>query len=326
MSKELKRRWVHTCSIFGYFAALILGIELLMQSRGSSFCKTVTCDIVGDYTRFGETFILGAGMLFFLLLSTGMLVASRYAKLRRLSAVITLVLLGGIALEGVLLGFQMFSLQSICLICIGTFAALFLLLTLWSFAVADSKVLLVGIVVCVASIVGMYILNPDPGLSRNEIALAPVFRQIGFNDPTIQKRRLTLITSMTCPHCKTVVQQMSLHQEAIAQDLLAFAFVGVNEESLHSAGLFAANAERTDSPLKLLSVIKNSQVAGSMGLVLPDKQLIETVRQKNQRTSQFLQLMGLTGVPVLIAREDSEHIRIFVGDEAILQYLAIAMP
>jgi glutathione S-transferase len=35
--------------------------------------------------------------------------------------------------------------------------------------------------------------------------------------------------------------------------------------------------------------------------------------------------MGLTGVPVLVADEDSEQIRILVGAHAILQYLAIEM-
>jgi len=326
MTKGLKQRWVITCSIFGYFAAMILSIELLMQSRGASFCKTVTCDIIDDYTRFSDTFILGVGILFFLLLSTAILITHRYAKAEWLSVVITLALVGSMAFEGVLLGFQFFSLQSICLICAGTLATVFLLLTFWSLSVADNKILLTGAVVCVSSIIGMYILNPDPGLGKNEIALAPVFQQIGFADPTVQKRRLTLITSMTCPHCKTVVQQIALHKQAIAKDRLAFAFIGVNEKSLYKASLFAANAERTDNPMNLLSAIKSGQIINSMELSLPDDKILKNVRKKNLRTSQFLQLMGLTGVPALIAEENTDHIHILVGSKEILQYLRIEMP
>jgi hypothetical protein len=233
---------------------------------------------------------------------------------------------GSMAFEGVLVGFQLFSLHSVCLICAGTLGTLFLLLTLWSLAVVDRKILLMGVVACISGIIGMYLLNPDPGLSKDEIALAPVFQQEGFTDPAVQKRRLTLITSMTCSHCKTVVQQMALHQEAIAEDLLAFAFIGVDDKSLNKAGFFAANAQGSDNPLNLLSALKNGQVINSLKLSLADKTMIETVRQKNLRTSQFLQLMGLSGVPVLIAEEDTAHIRILVGSEAILQYLMIEMP
>lgn len=326
MTTIVKQRWIKTCSILATLATLLLTIELLMQTRGASLCKTSACDIIGDYTRFGETTILAGGILFFLFLATGMFMSQRAAESGWLSVVIALILVGSMAFEGVLVGFQLFSLHSVCLICAGTLVTLFLLLTLWSLAVADRKILFMGVVACISGIIGMYLLNPDPGLSQKEIALAPVFQQVGFTDPTIQKRRLTLISSMTCRHCQTVIQQMALHQEAVAEDLLAFAFIGVDEKSLHKAGFFAANAEGVENPLRLLSTLKTGQVDNRRDLTLPDKTMVETVRQKNLRTSQFLQLMGLTGVPVLIAEEDAAHRRILVGSEAILHYLMIDMP
>ena len=325
MVEELKHRWVVACSVLGYLAAVVLGVEFLMQSRGASFCKTVTCDIIGDYTRFGEAFILGAGIQFFLLLATIMFFAHRYGKNRALPVVVTLILVGAMAFEGVLLGFQFFSLQAVCLICAGVFATILLLLMLWSFAVANSKVFLLGISVCVAGIIGMYILNPAPGLGEGEVGLDPVYQQAGFEDRTIQKRRLTLITSMTCPHCETVILQMAINKDVLQDDLLALAFIDTKEVPLQTVGLFAANVERTEDPLNLLFAIKSGQAVNSTGLLSPDDSVIDTVRKKNVHTSQFLKLMGLTGVPVLIADEDGEHIRILVGTDAILQYLVIEM-
>jgi hypothetical protein len=309
----------------GYLAAAVLGVEFLMQNRGTSFCKTVTCDIIGDYTRFGELFILGAGIQFFLLVATIMFFAHRYDKTRILPVIVTLSLVGAMAFEGVLLGFQFFSLQSVCLICAGVFITVLLLLVFWSFAVVDGKVFVLGLSACVAGILGMYILNPAPGLGKGEVGLDPVFRQAGFEDITVQKRRLTLITSMTCPHCQTVILQMALHKEALKDDLLAFAFIDAKEEPLQVVGLFAANVERTREPLSLLFGIKSGQVLGNTELLAPDDAMIDSVRKKNLHTSLYLKLLGLTGVPVLIADENSEQIRILVGANAILQYLNIEM-
>jgi len=325
MVEELKHRWVVVCSALGYLAAVVLGIELLMQSRGASFCKTVTCDIIGDYTRFGEVFVLGAGIQFFLVLATMMFFAHRYAKARSLPVVVTLMLVGAMAFEGVLLGFQFFSLQAVCLICAGVFATVFLLTILWSLAVADGKIFLLGTAACIAGIIGMYLLNPAPGLGKGEIGLDPVYQQAGFTDPTVQKRRLTLITSMTCPHCETVILQMALHKDVLQDDLLSLAFIDNKEQPLEAVGLFAANVDRTEDPLNLLFAIKSGQAGNSTGLVAPDDATIDSVRKKNLHTSQFLKLMGLTGVPVLIADEDGEQKRILVGVNAILQYLVIEM-
>ena len=322
MVEELKHRWVVVCSAFGCLVAVVLGIELLMQSRGASFCKTVTCDIIGDYTRFGEIFVLGAGILFFLVLATSMFFAHRYGKAGWLPVVVTMMLVGALAFEGVLLGFQFFSLQAVCLLCAGVFAAVFLLTILWSLAVADSKVFLLGISACVAGIIGMYFLNPAPaGPGKGEIGLDPVYQQAGFTDYRVRKRRLTLIISMACPHCTTVIHQMALHKDVLRDDLLSLAFIDNRKQPLEVGSLFAANVDRTKYPLDLLFAVKSGRAGNSTGLVAPDDAIIDSVRKKNLHTSQFLKLMGLKGVPVLIADENGEQKRILVGVKAILHYL-----
>ncbi len=323
MKSEILPGRVAVCSAVGLLAAIMLAVEMFMQSKGASLCKTVTCDVIGDYTRFGETFILAAGIQFFLLIATAMFFVRRYAEAGWLSTAVSLLLVGAMASEGVLLGFQFFSLQSVCLLCAAVFVTICVLLALWSFAVRNSRLFLFGVAACLAGLVGMYTLNVAPGLGKGNVGLDPVYRQAGFTDSSVQKRRLTLITSMTCPHCSKVILQMARHADVLHDDLLAFAFIDSKDVPLQAVALFAANMDRTETVLPLLYAIKNGETGQSNSFHKPDAEQVDAVRKKNLHTSQFLQLMGLNGVPVLVADENSEQIRILVGVEAILQYLHI---
>lgn len=327
MTRRINPKWNVTCWVIGYLAALLLGIELFLQNKGESFCKTATCDIIGDYTRFGETFILGAGVQFFLVTATLFFFIYKYRKteITWLTTLVSLLLVGAMAFEGVLLGFQFFSLQSVCLLCAAVFGTIFVLLLLWSVALHSPRLLLFGIAVCCAGIAGMYTLNTAPGLGKSELGLDAVYKQAGFTDRQVQKRRLTLIISMTCPHCSTVVRQMALHKNLLSDDLLAFAFTDKKDQPLQAVGLFAANMARSDDILSFLYFVKTGQAGKNTAFHRPDDAVLDAVRKQSLHTGQFLRLLGLNGVPVLVADENSEQIRILVGAKAILEYLGIEM-
>ncbi len=107
------------------FFAMGLSLEVLLQVvYASSLCTTTSCQVVGEYVKFGELALIKAGAAFFWLLWLLLFFAHRYDK-KWLWGSITLLLFGALAFDGALLGFQFVGLKENCLICIGVGLALF---------------------------------------------------------------------------------------------------------------------------------------------------------------------------------------------------------
>ncbi len=321
---KIHKIWLVFGVILGYLAALFLGLELLLKKQGESLCHTATCGIVGHYTRIGEMGMTGMGAQFFLVLATLLVFVYRYPRSRWLQTLVWWLLVGAMAFEGVLLGFQFFSLQSLCLLCGLVFIAVAVLLGLFTLATRKIRLGTFGLAVWLAGLAGMFVLNVVPGLGKTELGLDPVYSMAGFHDRQNPAPRMTLIVSLHCPHCAKVVTSLALKRKTLDdQTLWAIGFTDVANEDLKKIALFGHAAPKADNPFALLLAVKQGNLGKDKDFQVDEVQL-DAIRRQVLHTKGYLKVNGLSGVPVLVADEDGSHLHLLVGATSILEYLGIA--
>ncbi len=108
------------------FLALIAALLTAAQSgfillRGDAFCLNEGCRVVEDLTRVPPLVVNLAGLVFFLALIFGLRASGSLR--RRLPRFVAPLLLAGLAVEGVLFGFQLFVAEAFCSYCLAVLGA-----------------------------------------------------------------------------------------------------------------------------------------------------------------------------------------------------------
>ncbi len=108
------------------FLALAAALLTAAQSafillRGDAFCLNEGCRVVEDLTRVPPLVVNLAGLVFFLALIFGLRASGSLR--RRLPRFVAPLLLAGLAVEGVLFGFQLFVAEAFCSYCLAVLGA-----------------------------------------------------------------------------------------------------------------------------------------------------------------------------------------------------------
>ena len=197
--------------IVSLLGALYLLVEAGLQVFGRSICVSGGCGLVARLARFGDLSLIGIGLavLAFLALLSGL---NRRRRSGLLDSAINLVLIAALAAEGFLVGYQVFWLTELCLLCLSVFGFLVLLgllrlLAGWKEAAAGFAAL--AAVLC---LVGLVLPPRGPGLPAD--------------------KKMILFYSPDCPHCSEI-------KEAIAKTNLSITPVLVKEytETLKNLGV-----------------------------------------------------------------------------------------
>ncbi len=171
----------------------------LLISRGKAICLSEGCRIVEGLTLVSPLFINLAGGCFFLATA---LLAWRALGSKAARRLLGILLLAGIATEGVLFGYQYFVAQAFCHWCL-TVLALVVLLNLlagWRQAGAAAAVFLA--VLAAFSVLRFGVAQPAVG-----------GRTLGSGTWGVHRcaapaKQLYLIFSSTCPHCAEVLRTL----------------------------------------------------------------------------------------------------------------------
>ena len=107
--------------IVSVLGALYLLVEAGLQGFGRSICVSEGCGLVAQLARFGDLSMILVGFmaLAFLALLSGW---NRRRKSGLLDAAINLALIAALAAEGFFIGYQVFWLPEVCLLCLSVFA------------------------------------------------------------------------------------------------------------------------------------------------------------------------------------------------------------
>ena len=185
------------------WVSLIAGGLITLQigyilSRGEAFCLNDGCRVVEKLTAIPPLYINIAGLLYFILLFS----TSRWSEVRsgnRLEQPRLLLLLG-LAVEGVLLSYQIFVIQIFCSYCLAIFAIILLLNILCGW-----QQILFGLPLFSATVASFAVLNFSPAsllALRSDTLASGTYAVKKCAAPA---KKLYFFFSSDCPHCKNVL-------------------------------------------------------------------------------------------------------------------------
>jgi hypothetical protein len=171
----------------------------LLVGSGKAFCLNEGCRVIEGLTRVPPLFINLAGLAFFVAAAALGQLAPAVRPARRLLA---LLLLAGIAAEGVLFSYQFFVAKAFCAWCLAVFALVVLLNLL-----AGARQALGAAAVFAASLAAFSALSfgviPPPAGGR-----ALDGGTYGVRRCAAPAKQVYLVFSSTCPHCAEVLRAL----------------------------------------------------------------------------------------------------------------------
>lgn len=186
--------------VAGKQIALLAGFVTMAQIgyiwwKGDAFCLNQGCKVVEQLTRVSPILINSVGLVYFLLLFWGFQ-ASR-SQIRRLPRFIAPLLLAGLAVEGVLVGFQYLVAQTFCWYCLGIFGIVVLLNMILGW-----RQMLHGAFIFIAVILSLAALKLTPAVAGQSAFKQGIFAtRPGASSPPASY----LFYSSTCAHCQNVL-------------------------------------------------------------------------------------------------------------------------
>ena len=188
-------------SSLSFAAGILIAIQMLViLIRGEAACLNQGCKIVENLTAVPPLYFNLAGFFYFLTVCGLFFWARRKGGL--VPDIARLFLLVGVAVESVLLAYQLYVAQALCLYCLILFAIVLLLNALagWKQAVAGISVL--AGVITISSLLSY---GPTALLSKEQTINSGTY---GVRTCVTPRKELYLFFSADCPHCKNVIQAL----------------------------------------------------------------------------------------------------------------------
>ncbi len=285
----------------------ILLFDVYFSVHGKGVCPTSACKIASQYGVYGAiTFpIIGSiffGVVFFMFFFYSIKNIHIFEKL------LWLTILSSLSFDGVLIGY-LFKKHIFCLLCIGVFLSLLLLLILFSIYTEKIKLILLGIAIWSASFIGINFLKLDVFIKSIDIR-----KSVMIDVPAKKeaKYRADLFVSLHCIHCLDVLYNLSKKKD--------FDFV---EWKVH----FLSGTK--DDMIRISHMLKDKDIKKDpFGVILKYKlkkevskiDVPEFVKIKIEEARKFFEYNKFRGIPLLIMKTPEYEIRI-IGDRTIGAYL-----
>lgn len=289
-------------------AALFLSTEIWLQAtRHTSFCTTSSCDVVGEYIRFGEGNLIKMGATFFWILWGLVFFAGRYDKTWLWGSAL-LIFAGALAFDGALLGFQFVGLKEKCALCIVVAATLFVGLGLLAWTRHSWQILMLGLAIWSGGFLANAVLDLQviPPMVQNT-----AFVSYGQDNST--GTRHTLFFSLNCDHCSKILANLSINTENLSGQWDLACVDNKEEDFFRLAAVLHSTAGR-ENPF--LEVLRQETLEHPQALPISD-----TLRQATRTARAYFKISGFQGIPVLIVQERPGWEMALRGETNIMEYL-----
>jgi uncharacterized membrane protein len=188
-------QWISLLTIF------FIGSQMAtIIFSGEAFCLNQGCEVVESLTRVSPMAINLAGLLFFIAL----LISSRWLRGGPHPEITWtgLLLLSGLAVEGVLVSYQIIVIHTLCSYCLIIFAVILILNI-----INGRRQALLGLAVFAATIIAFSSLNfgQSQVSLKSQTLLSGTFAKTSCIAP---ENQLYLFFSANCPHCQTVIKAL----------------------------------------------------------------------------------------------------------------------
>jgi hypothetical protein len=171
----------------------------LLFGRGTAICLNEGCRVIEGLTRVPPLFINLAGFGFFLMAAA---LGWRAPESRSVRRLLGLLLLAGIAAEGVLFGYQAFVAKAFCSWCLAVFALVALLNLLAGVRQALGAAAVFGASLAAFSVLSFGVIQPAAG------GRALDGGTYGVRRCAAPAKQVYLVFSSTCPHCAEVLRTL----------------------------------------------------------------------------------------------------------------------
>jgi hypothetical protein len=181
------------------FAGGIIALQIgYIFSKGEAFCLNDGCRVVENLTSIPPLYINFAGLFYFVLLfSTSRWLQTGYETF---SVWLRLLLLLGLAAEGVLLSYQIFVIQTFCSYCLFIFSLIIGLNILCGWQQIGVSLTLFGVTVASFAVLNF---SPASLLALRKETLAS--GTYAIKKCAVPAKKLYFFYSSDCPHCKNVL-------------------------------------------------------------------------------------------------------------------------
>lgn len=216
MEPDMSPKQKTALMILGILATLtILAQIFTLLITGKSFCPSDGCEIVHELTRISQLSINLTGLIYFQLLFW-LTAGSRQGYIKRSylfdpynrqqtvsCSLLHFMLIVGMVVEGILLGFQLFVAKTFCLYCLIIFG--FIALMNMSLGL---KQFMKAVMILATQIAVFASLNFNPtSINLDELSLDKGTYAVKSCEKP--KHRMYLIFSEQCPHCQAVLKELT---------------------------------------------------------------------------------------------------------------------
>lgn len=216
MEPDMSPRQRTALLLLGLLATLTILTQIFtILTTGKSFCPSDGCEVVHDLTRVSQLSINLMGLIYFQLLFW-LTVGSRQGHTHRhylfdpynrpktaSCSLLQFLLLMGMVAEGILVGFQLFVVKTVCLYCLIIFGFIVLMN-----AALGARQLIKACTILAAQLTVFASLNFDTSpLNLNELSLDK--GTYAVKNCERPKHRMYLFFSENCPHCQAVLKELS---------------------------------------------------------------------------------------------------------------------
>ncbi len=292
-----------------FLSAIFLSVESLLSIKGESLCKTEACGIVGKFLIFDEAVLVVGGAFFFWCLFLLLFFSYRYPK--QIGGWPLLFLFPALAFDGSLIGFQFFTINQQCALCIGVAISLLCITACYTWSLKKLILLTCSVLIWIGSFTTHIVLDtPGQTGSYHELAF------FEYSPKKINRQtedRVTLFFSMNCSGCQKVLSQLaSINPQ---QDIFSFIVVDQDLPSLKKIQTFRNEMkQKSTNPFSLLASIKNSE-ENMANVFFPD------LRKKSKKAITLLNSLSIEKIPTLIIETSKSRSEFVTGAQQIKDYL-----
>lgn len=286
---------------------LVLFVDLWIQDdpASSGLCATAGCRLANESLRLGEVPLMIAGIVFFALMAI-LAILSRRRNALFASNLLAVILFGGLAFDGTLLGYQFLVLQTSCQLCLGVGISLGLIAILLATSLRPGGVLLKGAAVWIGAASAVFVLAiapPTPGQNATV--------QFSAGNAPSDSPRYHFFYSHYCDQCESLLTILAATNPTdVAWDISC---ADTDEASLSRLTAVWDKRGETENIFAALLQAKQSPPNS--------KPIPEELRMRARNARTFLMNKGYTGVPLIIASRGKHQQTIVEGKLQLVQYL-----
>ncbi len=292
-----------------FLSACILSVDVwLSYLQISGICTASSCRAVKEYVRFGESFLVLVGSIFFWITWIIVFFVFRY-QLKMLWYIVLLLLLGALSFDGGLLGYQIIGVGVNCWLCLGIGAALFVSMVLFSWINRSILILVLGITVWMGGFAANSVLKMHPNI--------PELKETAFIHQSFKNKlsstEFYLFFSLHCFHCSELFYNLAINQPLKGDWYLCC--LDSRKKDLERLSSIIEKTTVKDNPFKHILLMKRQSSEAK------SRSVSKELKTHVQKASAFFSSRGYTGIPTLIVKEKIGRELVLHGNKNIVEYL-----